>query len=571
MMLIKKYGKRLGVGILSLLLGISILPTANYVDTTMAVENTTITSPKIGNTVTWGCLYFGSYPQGEITQAVDFETYKILQASNEWNKNNILTINGITYKRMKKEDATSTGTAYPWSSENAYHYFKFQPIKWRVIEVKENTAYMISDVVLDTQKYNQEARDVSWNTSTLRSWLNGYAASENQAAVDYRTNNFLDIAFNGAEKESIVSRNNDKITILSEEEIKNNTIFGLDISGNRTSKASAYAQAMGVHEDALGACNYWTSTNGNSNLTARFIQQSGEIYTKGYTVVYAGNGVRAAIAINLDKMDCYQYAGTVSSDGTVTEPVAAATPVITPVVTMDTTPAITTTGPVFSDSPIAPSTVVPAETVSVTPTFPVVVPTETVGATTPPTIAPTETTIEPTVAATVEPTKTIAPEKTADPVITVVKKGSVYSHGASNGKYRVTKVNKTDTTGTVAFIKPIKKTKTAVNIPATITIDKCKFKVTVIEKNAFANNKKLKKVVIGKNITKIKANAFKGCKNLSKITIRTTALTKKSIGKNAFKGIYAKATIQVPKKKLARYKKWLKAVGVGKKVIFKEG
>ena len=249
------------------------------------------------------------------------------------------------------------------------------------------------------------------------------------------------------------------------------------------------------------------------------------------------------------------------------DPVVAATPVVT----MDTTPAITTTGPVFSDSPIAPSTVVPAETVSVPPTFPVVAPTETVGATTPPTIAPTETTIEPTVTTTVEPTKTIAPEKTADPVITVVKKGSVYSHGASNGKYRVTKVNKTGTTGTVAFIKPIKKTKTAVNIPATITIDKCKFKVTVIEKNAFANNKKLKKVVIGKNITKIKANAFKGCKNLSKITIRTTALTKKSIGKNAFKGIYAKATIQVPKKKLARYKKWLKAVGVGKKVIFKQG
>ena len=64
---------------------------------------------------------------------------------------------------------------------------------------------------------------------------------------------------------------------------------------------------------------------------------------------------------------------------------------------------------------------------------------------------------------------------------------------------------------------------------------------------------KLKKVIIEKNIQKIAKNAFKGCKKLKKVTIKTTKL--KSIGTNAFKGIYKKATFKVPKKYLKKYKK----------------
>ena len=584
-MIKKTYLKKLSVSALSLLLGVSLLPMTNFSNAVKAVEDTSIESPSLEDNVIWDCIYFGNYPQSEITKELDADIYQLLQSSNDWNNNNTIAINDITYKRIKKEDATSTGASYHWSNNSTYHYFKFEPIKWRVIEVNNNTAYMISDVALDTQKYNQKAKDVSWNNSSLRSWLNGYGASKNQAAVDYSLNNFVDTAFNSTEKDSIVSTNDDKVTILSEEDLKNNIAYGLNTSDNRTCKASNYAQAMGAHADALFACNYWTSSNGNSNLTAKFIKPSGEIYTKGYSVVYAGNGVRAAITINLDKTDCYDYAGTVSSDGTVTEPVVTATPAITPTVTPVNTPTITTTEPAFTTSPTTPSSSVPTETAKVTPTESFVIPTQTAGVTT---TVPIKETIAPTAVSTVAPTKatptavptketdtaTAAPTKTTAPVKTTIKKGAVLSHTASNGTYRVTKINKTTakdgTIGTVAFIKQIKKTKTAATIPATVTIKKQKFKVTAIAKNAFANNKKLKKVVIGKNITKINANAFKGCKKLSRITIKTTGLTKKSIGKNAFKQIHTKAIIQVPAKKLTGYKKWLKAAGTGKSVVFRK-
>lgn len=77
--------------------------------------------------------------------------------------------------------------------------------------------------------------------------------------------------------------------------------------------------------------------------------------------------------------------------------------------------------------------------------------------------------------------------------------------------------------------------------------------MTTVSKNAFKNNKKLKKVIIGKNVTKIEANAFSGCKNLKAITVKSTKL--KSVGKNAFKGIHKNAKIKVPASKLKKYKK----------------
>ncbi|MDE5864789.1 MAG: leucine-rich repeat domain-containing protein, partial [Lachnospiraceae bacterium] len=172
------------------------------------------------------------------------------------------------------------------------------------------------------------------------------------------------------------------------------------------------------------------------------------------------------------------------------------------------------------------------------------------------------------------------------------------------------------TNPTVTYTGTTSKTAATVTIPATVTVDNITYKVTGIAENAFKNNKKITKVTIGANITTIGANAFNGCtklktvsiganvttinakafykctkltkitipakvetigkqafygcKNLKNITIKTTKLTNKKIGSKAFKGIHAKATIKVPKKKLADYKKILKKKGVGSKAKIKK-
>lgn len=104
--------------------------------------------------------------------------------------------------------------------------------------------------------------------------------------------------------------------------------------------------------------------------------------------------------------------------------------------------------------------------------------------------------------------------------------------------------------------------KAKVTIPSTVTYQGRKYQVTSIGAKAFRNSKKLKKVVIPSTVRKIGKQAFANCKKLKSITIKTNKLSAKTIGNKAFKGINAKATIKVPKKKLKLYKKILRAKGV---------
>ncbi len=193
-------------------------------------------------------------------------------------------------------------------------------------------------------------------------------------------------------------------------------------------------------------------------------------------------------------------------------------------------------------------------------------------------------------------------------------KGVSLRDNTSKAVYKVVdaKVVNGKVTGSVEYTKPSQTAVKTVSIPASVTINGGTYRVTTIAEKAFQNNRKLTKVTIGGNITSIGANAFygctklktvaigknvtsignsafrkcssltkitipakvkkigkqafSGCKKLKNITIKTTKLTKKSVGSKAFQGISAKAVIKVPKKQLKTYKSILKARGIGKKV-----
>lgn len=135
---------------------------------------------------------------------------------------------------------------------------------------------------------------------------------------------------------------------------------------------------------------------------------------------------------------------------------------------------------------------------------------------------------------------------------------------SSNATYIITSVKNR----TAGFYRLKNKKKTRYTVPHTVKIGGITYKVTKISANAFKNNKKIRKVTIGKNITKIGKRAFYGCQNLKNIIIKTTKL--KSVGKQAFKGIHKKAIIKVPRKKYEKYKKLLKGKGQKKTVQIKK-
>lgn len=149
-----------------------------------------------------------------------------------------------------------------------------------------------------------------------------------------------------------------------------------------------------------------------------------------------------------------------------------------------------------------------------------------------------------------------------NPTVAIVKKGTKLTAGTNT--FVVTNVK----AKTVSYTGTKNKKAAKVTVPATVKAGKQVYKVTAIADNAFKNNKKVKTVVVGKNVTTIGKKAFYGCKNLKKITVQSTVL--KKVGANAFKGINKKATIKVPSKKYKAYKKVLKGKGQAKTVTIKK-
>ena len=155
-------------------------------------------------------------------------------------------------------------------------------------------------------------------------------------------------------------------------------------------------------------------------------------------------------------------------------------------------------------------------------------------------------------------------------------------------RYRIANRNVRTSTCTVTclgynkrYLKNKKKGSVTLSIPAKIAYGKYSCTVTAIGNKAFCGCKALKRVSTGSNVLSIGSKAFSGCKALKKvtilkktkkigvssfakcsslrtITIKTTSLTKKSIGKKAFHGIAKKAKFKLPSSKKRLYKKWVK-------------
>ena len=114
---------------------------------------------------------------------------------------------------------------------------------------------------------------------------------------------------------------------------------------------------------------------------------------------------------------------------------------------------------------------------------------------------------------------------------------------------------------TVEYLVTTNKKAATIKVPDSVTVDGITYKVTAIAGKALAGNKKVKKVVLGVNVTSIGKNAFANCKNLKKIEVKSSQWNKKSVGKNAFKGTSKKLVVKVPKKMASTYKKYIKGKG----------
>ena len=240
--------------------------------------------------------------------------------------------------------------------------FVNEPIKWQVLENGEGQLFLIADMGLDRALYHEDLEDVTWETSTIRSWLNGYGASANSgkdSGISFSRDNFIGAAFSGKERAAIASSpvanddnptygteggNNttDKIFLLSLEETLH--YFGLTKNSDERSawlyasgdqvcaKPTDYAVSRGAQKyvwDAEypyeeyrkydGNCVWWLRSPGNSGQYAAIVSRIGRVFSDGDDVC---NGdiiaVRPALRINLQSiLFTSAAAGGKSSDGSL--------------------------------------------------------------------------------------------------------------------------------------------------------------------------------------------------------------------------------------------------------------
>ena len=152
-----------------------------------------------------------------------------------------------------------------------------------------------------------------------------------------------------------------------------------------------------------------------------------------------------------------------------------------------------------------------------------------------------------------------------------VVKGKIYT--VNGKKYKVTKVAKGKTAGTVTFVKG-KKVKSLL-VPATVKIKGDTYKVTAIGARAFTY-KKIRTVTIGKNVKKISKNAFRSS-GVTKVIIKTKLLTKTRV-KGSLKSSKVKTIlVRITKKKatktnrtyVKKYKKIFTKKNAGRKITLK--
>ena len=253
-------------------------------------------STESGKKVTWNCLWFGSYPQSQIT-AEDGEIYTILTNIDNWNKNGDVIIENTKYHKTEKD------------------YFKYEPIKWRVLQSENGEAFLLSDVILDKQLYNENDKYVTWEKSSLRAWLN---------------KKFIKRAFIDEEREKI------NITEIINQD---NPVYGTEGGNNTFDKIFLLSlsevseqqdgEKYGFLDDEIRACGksdfsktgswWWLRSPGYASDSAAVVSSRGWVARSGRDVYYFYDGVRPALHLNLSSPHIFSYAGTVSSDGTKNE------------------------------------------------------------------------------------------------------------------------------------------------------------------------------------------------------------------------------------------------------------
>ena len=179
-----------------------------------------------------------------------------------------------------------------------------EPIEWRVLAVDGDKALVISEKLLDCVEYNEEYTNVTWETCTLRSWMNHdflYAAFSNgeQAKIATVTNQNPDNPEYGTEGGNATQ---DKIFALSIDEVYqcfSNDDNCMAAPTGYTKKRGAWTNDNYSLPSGEKTGWWWLRSPGSYSDGAAYVSIDGGVHRYGDDVNLDRSGVRPAFWLNL--------------------------------------------------------------------------------------------------------------------------------------------------------------------------------------------------------------------------------------------------------------------------------
>ena len=278
-------------------------------------------------------ILFGSYPQTEVTDSATTTALNGLSGTLPTSSNSYgwtsyeYIINGdvtnfmwyidleysgekyrgvyFTSYRPDRITYSSSTSSYSYQDDNGYYtdtvyWFKWEPIKWRILTESDGKAMILSELMLDSQRYSGL---YNYANSTIRAWLNdtfyNTAFGALQQAIIETTEVDNSVYSTGNSSNPYACQNTfDKVFLLSYREAVNSS-YGMT-SKTRQKQGSDYCKAQGSYTYSNGNGNWWLRSPDYHSSATYGVRLVGIDGTLGLSsAYYTTRGVVPALVICL--------------------------------------------------------------------------------------------------------------------------------------------------------------------------------------------------------------------------------------------------------------------------------
>ena len=263
--------------------------------TTTALNGMSGTLPTSSNSYGWTSYEY--IINGDVT---NFMWYIDLEYSGE-------KYRGVYFTSYRPDRITysSSTSSYSYQDDNGYYtdtvyWFKWEPIKWRILTESDGKAMILSELMLDSQRYSGL---YNYANSTIRAWLNDMfyntAFGALQQAIIETTEVDNSVYSTGNSSNPYACQNTfDKVFLLSYREAVNSS-YGMT-SKTRQKQGSDYCKAQGSYTYSNGNGNWWLRSPDYHSSATYGVRLVGIDGTLGLSsAYYTTRGVVPALVICL--------------------------------------------------------------------------------------------------------------------------------------------------------------------------------------------------------------------------------------------------------------------------------